>query len=371
MNTFLPTLYKRSTTGKINEWTIDVEANRYRTCSGYTDGVKTVSEWTVCTGKNIGKKNETTPELQTLAEATALWTKKRDLGSFPNIDDIDTPVFFKPMLAHSYDDFKGKLTFPVHSQPKLDGIRCIVNSNGMWTRNGKRLISAPHIFAEMEHLFEKDPDLVFDGELYADKFANDFNAICSLVKKTKPTWDDLFKSSESIQYHIYDFPSHPGTFIERYNALTNLRYKELDLYSQIVVVETHTANNEAELMALYEEYVTDGYEGQMIRLDAKYENKRSKSLLKHKSFIDTEYTILGVEEGTGNKAGMVGSFLYQTPEGKQFNAAPKFSWDECIAMWEHKDELIGKSATVKYFNLTPDGIPRFPYTIKIDRESYE
>lgn len=367
----LPTLYKRSTTGKINEWTIEVEADRYKTIYGYTDGIKTISEWTLCTGKNIGKKNETTPELQTLVEATAIWTKKRDLGSFPDINDIDNPVFFKPMLAHSYDDFKGKLTFPVHSQPKLDGIRCIVKSDGMWTRNGKRLISAPHIFAEMEHLFEKDPDLVFDGELYADKFANDFNAICSLVKKTKPTWDDLTKSAESIQYHIYDFPSYSGTFIERYNALTNLRYKELDLYSQIVVVETHTANNEAELMALYEEYVTDGYEGQMIRLNAKYENKRSKSLLKHKSFIDTEYTILGVEEGTGNKAGMVGSFLYQTPEGKTFNAAPKFSWPECIAMWEQKDELIGKSATVKYFNLTPDGIPRFPYTIKIDRESYE
>jgi hypothetical protein len=41
-------------------------------------------------------------------------------------------------------------------------------------------------------------------------------------------------------------------------------------------------------------------------------------------------------------------------------------------MWNNKNELIGKSATVKYFNLTPDqGIPRFPYVIKIDRESYE
>ena len=36
-----------------------------------------------------------------------------------------------------------------------------------------------------------------------------------------------------------------------------------------------------------------------------------------------------------------------------------------------KNNLIGKTATVKYFNLTPDGIPRFPYVINIDRESYE
>jgi hypothetical protein len=40
-------------------------------------------------------------------------------------------------------------------------------------------------------------------------------------------------------------------------------------------------------------------------------------------------------------------------------------------MWNDRKNLIGKTATVKYFNLTPDGVPRFPYVIKIDRESYE
>jgi hypothetical protein len=32
---------------------------------------------------------------------------------------------------------------------------------------------------------------------------------------------------------------------------------------------------------------------------------------------------------------------------------------------EKADDLIGKEATVKYFNLTPDGVPRFPYVIAI------
>jgi hypothetical protein len=34
-------------------------------------------------------------------------------------------------------------------------------------------------------------------------------------------------------------------------------------------------------------------------------------------------------------------------------------------MWNNRHELIGKEATVKYFNLTPDGVPRFPYVIAI------
>lgn len=362
----LNTLYKRSVNGKVNEWTVEIGKICFRTISGYTDGVKTTSEWTCCSGKNIGKKNETTPEQQALAEAQAMWTKKLELGSYESIDNIDTPKFFNPMLAHKFEDYKDKITYPVFSQPKLDGIRCIVRADGMWSRNGKKIISAPHIYEAMKPLFESNPDLIFDGELYADKFANDFNAICSLVKKTKPTSADLEKSKESIQYHIYDLPSCSGTFTQRNKALI-----DIGVPRGCVIVTTDKVNNENELMKCYSTYVDWGYEGQMIRLDKEYESKRSKSLLKHKSFVDEEYIILDVVEGEGNKTGMVGSFVFESKTGHIFNSSPKFNWEECKAMWNNKNELIGKSATVKYFNLTPDGVPRFPYVINIDRESYE
>jgi DNA ligase 1 len=362
----LNTLYKRAVNGKINEWTVEVENNCFRTISGYNDGVKTTSEWTCCAGKNIGKKNETTPEQQALAEAQAMWTKKLELGSYESIDDIDTPKFFNPMLAHKFEDYKDKITYPVFSQPKLDGIRCIVRADGMWSRNGKKIVSAPHIYEAMKPLFEANPDLIFDGELYADKFANDFNAICSLVKKTKPTSADLKKSKEQIQYHIYDLPSCSGTFTQRNKALI-----DIGVPRGCVIVTTDKVNNEDELMRCYGAYVNWGYEGQMIRLDKEYESKRSKSLLKHKSFVDEEYTILDVVEGEGNKTGMVGSFVFESKTGHIFNSSPKYNWDECKELWKQRRELIGKSATVKYFNLTPDGVPRFPYVINIDRESYE
>jgi len=362
----LNTLYKRAVNGKINEWTVEVENNCFRTISGYTDGVKTTSEWTCCSGKNLGKKNETTSEQQALAEAQAMWTKKLELGSYESIDDIDKPKFFNPMLAHKFEDYKDKITYPVYSQPKLDGIRCIVKADGMWSRNGKKIVSAPHIYEAMKPLFESNPDLIFDGELYADKFANDFNAICSLVKKTKPTSNDLAKSKESIQYHIYDLPSCSGTFTQRNKALI-----DIGVPRGCVIVTTDKVNNENELMGCYSAYVDWGYEGQMIRLDKEYESKRSKSLLKHKSFIDEEYIILDVVEGEGNKTGMVGSFVFESKTGHIFNSSPKYSWDECKELWKQRQELIGKSATVKYFNLTPDGVPRFPYVINIDRESYE
>jgi DNA ligase-1 len=359
----LNTLYSRATNGKINEYVVEIENNKFRTISGYTDGIKTTSEWKVCAAKSY-----CTAEEQALKEATALHRKKMETGSFENISDIDNETYFEPMLAKDWHKEKGKIKFPIFSQPKLDGIRCIIKKDGMRSRNGKQIISAPHIFEALKPLFEINPDLVFDGELYADKFANDFNAICSLVKKTKPTEEDLVKSEEQIQYHVYDLPSFNATFVYRYQHLSRML---TNYHSSIVVVKTDQVDNLNDVSGFYEDYINEGYEGQMLRLDGEYENKRSKYLLKHKSFIDEEYTILGVEEGIGNKTGMVGSFVFESKTGKRFNSSPKFNWEECTEMWNNRENLIGKSATVKYFNLTPDGVPRFPYVIKIDRESYE
>lgn len=357
----LSTLYSRSVNGKINTFTIEIEGNKFRSISGFEDGAKTTTEFTVCSAKSY-----CTAEEQALKQAQATQRKKLETGWFEDVKDIDIETYFSPMLANKWEDYKAKVKFPLYSQPKLDGIRCIVRKDGMWSRNGKKIISAPHIFEALKSTFEVNPNLILDGELYADKFANDFNAICSLVKKTKPTSEDLKESAEKIEYHIYDVPSVSTGFGSR-NAYLNL----LHLPDCCKRVTTNQCFDLKSIQSFYEIYVDQGYEGQMIRLDEKYESKRSKSLLKHKSFIDEEYTILDVEEGGGNKTGMVGSFVFESKSGKRFNSSPKFNWTECHKMWNERQSLIGKSATVKYFNLTPDGIPRFPYVTKIDRESYE
>ena len=361
-------LYKRASNNKINQWTIEIDSNKFRTIAGYHDGVQTTSEWTVCDGKNIGKKNETTPERQAKAEADALYRKRKEVGFFDNIKDCDKSLYFQPMLAKDWNDEKHKISYPIFSQPKLDGIRCVVKSDGMWSRNGKPIISAPHIFEALKPLFEINPDLIFDGELYADKFANDFNKICSIVKKTKPTNNDLIDSKNSIQYHIYDLPSYNATFTHRYKHL----HKMLTNYNpSIVVVKTEQIDNDNDVEGYYFDYINEGYEGQILRLDEEYQNKRSKYLLKHKTFVDEEFVILGINEGEGNKSGMIGYALFETKEGKQFTSNFKYSWDELKEMWLIKDQLIGKTATIKYFNLTPQGVPRFPYVVKIGREDYE
>ena len=364
----LETIYKKTKTGATQEWTIEVSDNRYRTHSGQSGGAITTNEWTVCFGKNVGKANGTTDEQQAMAEAVAKRTKKLESGYFEDVNNINEQQYFEPMLAAKWEDYKDKIQYPIYSQAKLDGIRCIVTKDGMFSRNGKPIISAPHIGESLNFLFQSNPNLILDGELYADKFANDFNAIVSLVKKTKPTTDDLKESAKNIEYHIYDIPSVSETFDGRLEALNEL----FQYFPKCVkLVETHIANNELEVMELYGEYVDKGFEGQMLRLNGKYENKRSKSLLKHKSFIDEEFEILDIVEGEGNRSGTAGYMVFNTGEGKRFKSNVKGTWDETAEMLRNKTQLIGKQATIKYFNLTPDGIPRFPFVINIDRNSYE
>ena len=90
-----------------------------------------------------------------------------------------------------------------------------------------------------------------------------------------------------------------------------------------------------------------------------------------KGVIDEEFEILDIVEGEGNRSGTAGYMVFNTGEGKRFKSNVKGTWDETAEMLRNKTQLIGKQATIKYFNLTPDGIPRFPFVINIDRNSYE
>jgi DNA ligase-1 len=360
----LPTLYARTNTGAVQQWTVEAQNSSYRTTFGQVDGKLQTTNWTECYETNSGRSNQRTPEQQAEFEAKALWKKKKESGYFENINEVDKPTFVEPMLAKNYEDYKDSIKFPVFSQPKLDGIRCVVTKDGMFTRNGKRIESCPHIFNQLQKFFEEQPSLIFDGELYNHDLKHDFNKITSLVKKTKPTTSDIKESESLVEYWIYDVVDTIKTFKERIEWIEQHVFgKDCDA---IKSVPTAYLLTQQELDAHYESCTEHGYEGQMIRLNTKYENKRSKNLLKRKDFQDKEYTILDIIEGEGNKTGMAGAMVFENELGIRFNSNIKGSREFLKEIWKEKIRLIGEQATVKYFNLTPDNkVPRFPYVIAI------
>ncbi len=360
----LPKLYARSTSGKISEWEIEFNKTSFRTVSGFQGMKQITSEWTECFAKSYNTQAE-----QTEKQARALWKKKVESGMFEDINKIDDDTFFEPMLCKEYKDEKDKIKFPIGSSKKLDGVRCIIRKNGMWTRTGKKIISAPHIFESLKKQFEKDPSLILDGELYCDKLSNDFNKIISCVRKTKPTQEDLEESAKYIEYWVYDKPS-------------NLPYKErMEILKQfikdsknplLILVDYDLVNSHEEINIKFTEYISQGYEGQILRvLNGTYENKRSKLLLKNKSFITEEFIILAVNEGVGKLKNKAGTVTIKTTDGvvvePTINGSHKFLDD----LWKRKKEVIGKEGTVRYFGKTEDGSLRFPKLIDIDRWEWE
>jgi DNA ligase-1 len=351
------TLYKIDNTDSVREWGIEVKGAAYRTHYGQKDGQIVTTEWTLCESKNIGKANETSPEDQAQLEATAIVKKQREKGYS---EQASKPVG-NVMLAKNYEDYKNKIKFPVYAQPKLDGIRCYTTKDGMFTRNHKRIVGCPHIFESVKHLFDLFPNLKIDGELYNHSLKDDFNKICSLVKKAKPSKQDLEASKKIMEYWVYDIVDSTKTFKERL-SFRNINLKDID-YVQLL--RTDLVENQEELDNLYGEYLDAGNEGQIVRINEIYEEKRSKFLLKRKEFQDGEFTILQVVEGSGNRTGMAGHMEFHNEDGKWFKSNIKGTWEFLKECLDNKDKLIGKKATIKYFARTPDNIPRFPYVISI------
>ena len=359
----MQTLIKRRSDGGIQEWSIEVTANAFRVTSGKRNGKKVINEWTYCKGKNKGKSNETTDEQQAQLEAKAKWDKKLAADYALESQSVDDLGFTKPMLAKDWNDYADKVEFPVYTQPKLDGIRCIATKDGLKSRTGKDIVSVPHIFESLRPFFEEYPDVVLDGELYCDKFDNDFNAICHHVRRTNVTEESLEKA-KVIEYHVYDVVDSTMKFSDRKNFII-YSFVQAGVGGNVIPVETELVTDKETLDKLYCVWLHLCYEGQMIRLNEPYENKRSKTLLKRKDFQDAEYTILGWKEGIGNRAGTIGHLNFETDDGVTFKSNVKGNFEYVADLLKQGDSLIGKEATIKFFQLTPDGVPRFPYVIAI------
>lgn len=351
-------LYRRGTNGSTRFWRMEQKGPEYRTVHGVVDGTPVETGWTLATPKNEGRSNATNPVQQADAEIAAEYDKKLARGYFKDKGDIDNVPFVKPMLATDFVKRRGKIPddTDLYIQPKLDGIRCIARSNGLWTRQGKPIVSCDHVLEELSPLFESDTDLVLDGELYNHDLKDDFNTITSVVRKLKPKKEDVERAQELVQYHIYDVVDPEEVFESRYKRLIGLIGDDGDVLHR---VPTQHVNTLKAVDVWYGTWLGDGYEGQMVRLNETYGiGKRSNGLMKRKEFLDGEFEVVAVHEGEGNWRGCVKRFTLRMEDGRTFGAGVRGTQAEMAKLLES-----GKTptwATVRYFTLTPDGVPRFP-----------
>jgi len=274
----------------------------------------------------------------------------------------------KPMLAYPVSDKPIDYDKPVFMQPKLDGVRCLIqyekhinkseNRVVAYSRTGKEWKNIYHILYDLVPFFEKHPNVILDGELYNHDFKDDFESIISMVRKTKPTDEDRSISCNNVQFHCYDIIDETKTFEDRYKfVMDNLR----DSYC-VKTVETIQIPNQLEAKEMHEVNLNSGFEGSILRTNDLYKCGRSWSLRKFKDFSDAEATIVGYVDGKGKRTGTLGKFLMKDDDGIEFGCPPGkgYNYKDMKDMLDNIHDYIGQRATFTFFERTKANSYRHP-----------
>lgn len=347
MNTFAP-LYKIDSKGKKRVFKIEMFSPEtgYRTSAGLLDG-KLVSRdyYPHPKGKN------STAE-QVFKDATSKWNKKlnRELYDL-NIDCTTPPAFVKPMLARNYTEVPHQLNWKRGgwtAQRKFNGVRCIAqyeDGNAILTsKKGKRYNNSVIEASLIEQVFSKHPNYKPDCELYLHNV--ELGDVTHAVAHNDP----------NLQLQVFDLVNENVHFEGRSNLVFDLA-----LTGSLVYVPHVEIYSEADMIKAHDIYVKQGYEGVMIRnLNDEYEiGIRSASLFKRKTFEESEFEIVDVEQDKDGGAILV----LITTSGVRFNSRPMGKNAYRKALWEQRNTILHKMVTVKYSSLLASGAPEFNRTL--------
>lgn len=268
----------------------------------------------------------------------------------------------KPMLAKSSDHCQTSvLQKPMFCSRKLDGVRMMVK----WdkekhipitvSRGGKNYdIAAMKILEQLYNYLEKNQDIIFDGELYIH--GHHLQEISGMARLE--TWEDR---CNKLEYWIYDIADDKNTFNKRLDILTDFKLliEDDSEYSKIKVLEHEFTESWEQVQRLHDRWVAEGYEGLVARKPDKVYGfgKRGSDMIKVKTYKDEEFEIIDYQDGLREEDFC---FICQTKEGKPFAAKPMGDRELKAYYLENIDSIIGKMGTVKYFDMSKDGIPLQP-----------
>ena len=274
----------------------------------------------------------------------------------------------KPMLAYPVSDKPINYDKPVFIQPKLDGVRCIIQYERRvqpredvvvaYSRTGKEWKNIDHILFNLKPWFQLNPNVILDGELYNHDLKDDFEKIISLVRKQKPTDLDALESADLVQFHCYDIIDETKTFEER-NAFIE---QAVPRNHCIQHVPTNLVFRDDDAKVYHKRNLNNGYEGSILRTNDTYACKRSHNLRKFKDFSDAEATIVGYLDGKGKRTGTLGKFIMMDDNGVEFGCPPGkgYTYKQLGTMLENIGDYIGQRATFTFFERTKAGSYRHP-----------
>lgn len=354
----MKTLYKKDSKDKLRFWSIFRDGADIVQLSGIVGTDSPVEHRKTATPKNVGKANETTPEDQADLEIASAINKKLDKGYFKTKEAADTKKIM-PMLANTYEPKNIVWTGEPHiAQPKLDGMRnlAIISAHSdiiMQSRTGKEVTTMGHI-AELLSCVKEN--IILDGELYAHGLS--FQENMKLIKKYRKD------QSEQVAFHIYDMVSEDD-YLTRCKKVKEV-VDRID-HPCIKIVESTICSSQKHLENAHQKYLHGGYEGTMVRINSfPYKmGARSAGLLKYKDFIDMTIPIKDIEPAPQMPNWGVPVFEWIGALDDELRAGVKMSHKDREDLLANKEDYIGKTAEVRFFEYSDTGVPRFPVMVGI------
>ena len=286
---------------------------------------------------------------------------------------------FNVALAQNYD---GKCDWndSWYASRKLDGVRClaVVDNEGkctLYSRMGKEFTTLNKIKEAIEAT--NIINTVFDGEvcLMDEEGNEDFQGIMKqLRRKDHQIKNPVFMIFDMVYKPDFDKNKSEEILSKRLHKLRSWigpqgimkPFRTLRYLDQFQITDDEHFNKWAQMAS------DNNWEGFMVRKDVGYEGKRSKNLLKVKTFHDAEYTVVDadfgpmavVREGKEKQETMLAQ-VYIEHKGHIVKVGSGFSQEQRIKYMT--SDIIGKTITVQYFEETNNdkgGISlRFP-TVK-------
>lgn len=367
IHTFKP-LYKQNKNRRWQQYRMRVIENNERVFIEKTSGLIGGKARITLEEVKVSKSQESLAK-QAVFMGNRIWLNKKQADLFREDMNEEDEEFnirrdFRPQLAKTFDYEKTKLKFPIVAQRKYDGNRAIMYYDKastnivMETRNGHRYLEDCVKYIVKDYVGILPVDVVLDGELFIP--GKTFQELQSIVRLQK-TPVDRSKDNEfkKLRFYVFDiaYLLEPKLrFSEAYDRLTSLVAGK----QNTVLVENDIVSKRDEIKILHDKYVSEGYEGIILRNPNKSYgiNKRNSDIMKYKYFIDDEYKIVGlkIEHNNGIELPM---WVCQTADGKEFTCRPVGSIDDKREILKNYKDYIGKMLTVKYQELSDDGIPRF------------
>ena len=275
----------------------------------------------------------------------------------------------KPMLAKQADKVTNKKIFDKEwlASRKLDGVRCLMYYKDGEVHTASR--GGEHYDYSTEHirtnpslisLFEAHPDVILDGELF--KRFKSLQQISGAARMEKNAYE-----CDWLQYWIYDCYIPEVKASNRIKKLEEIAKdysipiyhspKEDELNTSIFILEHIKVSGWNNIEALHDTYVSEGFEGVVIRNPDKLYKPggRTNDMIKIKKYKSEDFKVIGYKLGLRGSEDM--TFTCELEDGRTFEAMPVGNRDtkeEYVENFETKYK--GHKAACTYFNYSDDGI---------------